>query len=490
MRKILFPLLGICILLSGCAHYTAKEGLSKVQLESESTKETKLSVINYVPPVDKDALLAGKEQQIKTITTEKEVLTTENESLKTQLSDMTKQNGENEKKISNLSSTIANITAENRSLKNENPTLKSTVDTQKEELQGNVTTIDQLSLTVETLSAENLALKEENPKLKEQVEAQAKQIATDTIQIKKLTDNVESLQAQLNTFQQAKQQKEEHEAAVQRELASLPPLEEMAYPKTYQHGDAITTKPMEKISVLLIPLGSVIYDEKTIDEIAGSVDDLHAKITIATGCKENVYQFVRYLNKSAVITEEGAIITDYALQGSATASGMTVKIDDTRTLRLTAIDLPQSDVFDAFIGNGEWKAIVDKDKKARLESVDAALVGDAISEAALFGASLYEPASTDWNSFSPVEYRQIDYAWPLADAIIDKGYFDTYRQTHFSEATDAGNTIIEKSLKERTDYLFAKHILPLSSSVVNLGPESIEQDGYARYGVVAEYLIP
>jgi hypothetical protein len=118
------------------------------------------------------------------------------------------------------------------------------------------------------------------------------------------------------------------------------------------------------------------------------------------------------------------------------------------------------------------------------------LENDVPSEAAILGASLYEPASSDWNTMSPVEYRRMDYAWPLADTILNAGYMDTYRQTHFSEATDAGNTVIEKTLKERIDYLFAKHILPLSSSIITLGPESVVTDGYARMGVLASYLVP
>jgi hypothetical protein len=95
-----------------------------------------------------------------------------------------------------------------------------------------------------------------------------------------------------------------------------------------------------------------------------------------------------------------------------------------------------------------------------------------------------------WSTLSPVDYRRLDYSWPLADAVLNGGYLDTYRQTHFSEATDAGDTLIEQTLKERTDYLFAKRVLPLSSSVITLGPASVEKDGYARMGVLASYLIP
>ena len=56
--------------------------------------------------------------------------------------------------------------------------------------------------------------------------------------------------------------------------------------------------------------------------------------------------------------------------------------------------------------------------------------------------------------------------------------------------SDAGNTLQVGGVFERTDFLFNRNVIPLESNVVNMGPASIEEDGYARFGLVASYLVP
>ncbi|MFA6734670.1 MAG: hypothetical protein WCS71_06220, partial [Sphaerochaetaceae bacterium] len=221
-----------------------------------------------------------------------------------------------------------------------------------------------------------------------------------------------------------------------------------------------------------------------------SVADINAQILLVTGSKENVYLLAKTINRSAVFTEMGAVISDYELSGDPDAWGVRLKIDSQRTVRLAVAEMPEYTVFKTFLAGGDWKASVNADKEKRLSTIKDLLSKDSPSEASVVGASLYEPATSDWSTLSPVDYRRLDYSWPLADAVLNGGYLDTYRQTHFSEATDAGDTLIEQTLKERTDYLFAKRVLPLSSSVITLGPASVEKDGYARMGVLASYLIP
>lgn len=423
MRKTtLLTLLLFLILLSGCAHYTADDGLKKVSLEPTSVTKTKLSSING--------------EKVMTELEMKDALTT--------------------------------LTAENKKL-----SVQAKDATEAKQ-------------TVARLSDENATLKEQNVTLREQAQNVEEYKKT----IGDLQANLESTRSSLLGYTNKEAAEKAKEESEKRELITLPALEELVYPKTFRSGKTIVSKAMEKIDVVLLPLGSTPYSEKQIADIAGSVSDLNAQIIIATGSESNTYQMVRQLGKSAVLAEDGAIITDYAFSSPASSSGVDLSLDGSRTLRISLVDMPQSDVFETFLANGDWKTLIEKDKKARLGEVNAVLDGDSASGSAIFGASLYEPSTKDWGSFSPVSYRQTDVVWPLADAIISKGYLDTYRQTHFSDATDAGNTIVIHTLKERTDYLFAKHALPLSSTVINLGEESIESEGYSRQGLIASYLIP
>jgi hypothetical protein len=78
-----------------------------------------------------------------------------------------------------------------------------------------------------------------------------------------------------------------------------------------------------------------------------------------------------------------------------------------------------------------------------------------------------------------------------SDLLEDEQFYDAYRATHFSSATDAGNTFLKGNLKERIDYLFSRKLLPLSSSMLTIGGESVaDANGIARYGLVASFLVP
>ncbi|MFA6891892.1 MAG: hypothetical protein WCQ66_07335 [Sphaerochaetaceae bacterium] len=343
---------------------------------------------------------------------------------------------------------------------------------------------------ITSLQTENAKLTDENKKLTVATDSQATRLAFDEKRIAAMTTDMVTLQAQLSTYTAKETKAKEAVQAIAKAQASLPAFETITYPNVYRNGDIITSSPMDRLDVLLLPLGEIDYSERQIAEIAGSIEDLKTQVTIVTGSKKNVYQLAKTINHSAVITEMGAVISDYALDGNPDQWGVKLKLDDTRTIRVVPAEMPEYTVFETFLSGGDWKGTVASIKGKRLDTTHKMLENDVPSEAAILGASLYEPASSDWNTMSPVEYRRMDYAWPLADTILNAGYMDTYRQTHFSEATDAGDTVIEKTLKERIDYLFAKHILPLSSSIITLGPESVVTDGYARMGVLASYLVP
>ncbi|MFA6845766.1 MAG: hypothetical protein WCR02_08575 [Sphaerochaetaceae bacterium] len=402
MKRI--PLLFcVCLLLSGCAHYTAKDGMKKINQEGEATTVTKYSIIQAI--------------QNGTYTTE-------------------------------------------------SPDEK-----------------------IKELSSENLTLKNDNGQLATQVKQQEQTIANQETAIAQLTTLSVSLQSKLAVFTEQQQQEQKQVELAKKELASLPPLEELSYPKTYRNGKPLTSGVLEKVNVLLLPLGEQEYSQEQIDELVYGISDLNTQIILATGSKENIYTLVRVMNKSAVLTEMGAVISDYEIASPAEGNFVTLKLDKERKLKALVAELPETDVVETFLANGDWKEKVKENQETRNQTMETLLSKSNETDTIILGASLYEPASSDWGTFSPISYRQIDFTWPLTDSILQKGYFDVYRQTHFSEASDAGNTVVMDSVKERVDYIFAKHVLPLSCTVVTLGPLSIEQEGYARYGVLASFLI-
>lgn len=439
MKKHIVLFLLCTLFLFSCAHYTGQEGLKRIQPEAPSTTVTNYTILTREPevPVDKD----------KVITT---------------------------------------LQTENTSLKNENTTLKAL----NTDLSATAKEVSTLRTTNASLTEENAALKTQNEQLTATNGDQASRIAFYESRIATMTNDLVTLQTRLSSYTSKETKEKEAQAQAEAERATLPPLASLSYPKVYRSGATLQSGLTDRINVLLIPLGQISYTENEISEIAGSVADINAQILLVTGSKENVYQLAKTINRSTVFTEMGAVISDYELSGDPDAWGVRLKIDSQRTVRLAVAEMPEYTVFKTFLAGGDWKASVNADKEKRLSTIKDLLSKDSPSEASVVGASLYEPATSDWSTLSPVDYRRLDYSWPLADAVLNGGYLDTYRQTHFSEATDAGDTLIEQTLKERTDYLFAKRVLPLSSSVITLGPASVEKDGYARMGVLASYLIP
>ncbi|MDD4648244.1 MAG: hypothetical protein PHP67_08485, partial [Sphaerochaeta sp.] len=113
------------------------------------------------------------------------------------------------------------------------------------------------------------------------------------------------------------------------------------------------------------------------------------------------------------------------------------------------------------------------------------------NEPTIIGASLFEPSYQDWSMFSPVPYRQIDSIWLLSYFLEESSFYDVYRATHFSADTDSGNTFVTENLKERIDYIYSRKVLPLQSSMLTIGGESIpDANNIARYGISATLLIP
>lgn len=409
-------------LLSGCAHYTASDGLAAITLPSASSIETRYKDLHPEAAVENpDQLLIASQ--------------------------------------------------------------KKTLESQQDKLSRQDALILQLQQQVSSLS-------DENSRLAETAADQKARLAMNESMIGNLSGKVVELQSKVNveTEKQEKEQKAAEEKA--KKLATLEPLEELSYPKAYRASDEVlTTEKKNPVSVAFLPLGEQAYSESQIGEIMTSVSDLKPQITFVTGNKENTYQAVLQSGQSAILTEQGAIISNYALEGDPVAESATLRLDENRTLTLAVADLPQLDLFAMIKDGGDWKDVVKQRTEERSKTLKGIL--DATDGThCLIAASLYEPATSDWQRLTVYSWRDASFSWPLVESALNQGWNDTYRQTHYSVESDAGNTLSVHGINERTDYLLNKRVIPLSCNVVNIGPASLEENGYARYGLVASYLIP
>lgn len=353
--------------------------------------------------------------------------------------------------------------------------------------------VQALKATIQSLNEEASILKaqlgektstlEEKLRLEGEREAEAKRIAE---------QKQREAEEQEAKIQQSAEEERLKQAALDEQYRQIPPLSSLTYPRTYTTGKPTTLfSDQDRLHVMLLVLDDIAWSDKTMaQEVKQSISDLSYPVIFLTGHMQNVIDVVRAMGEQAVLVEGGAIITTMPLINTA-SHGASVQFSEKKTLRLGLANLPEYEVLSAFAGGGDWQSVQKRNTSKRLDALKAIVGQGTITEPTIIGSSLFEPSHQDWNTFSPVTYRQIDYLWPLSSFLEDAQFYDVYRATHFSSATDAGNTFIKGELKERIDYLFSRKLLPLSSSMLTIGGESVaDASGIQRYGLVASFLVP
>lgn len=358
----------------------------------------------------------------------------------------------------------------------------------------------QHALEVQTLQATIQSLGEEMAILKIQLEEKASTLEEKLrleqereAEAKRLAEQKQQELAQREAEQQRLEEEERiREAALQAQYRQIPPLASLTFPRVYATDTPTTLlTDQSQLHVMLLPLDDTPWSEKGMAlEVKNSIKDLSYPVIFLTGHMQNVIDVVREIGVHAVLVDGGAIITTLPIVSSS-KHGASVQFSEKKTLRLALSYLPEYEVLSTFASGGDWKAIQKEITGSRQEKLKAIIGEGSITEPTLIASSLFEPSHQDWNTFSPITYRQVDYLWPLTTLLEDEQFYDAYRATHFSSATDAGNTFLKGNLKERIDYLFSRKLLPLSSSMLTIGGESVaDANGIARYGLVASFLVP
>ncbi len=281
-------------------------------------------------------------------------------------------------------------------------------------------------------------------------------------------------------------------AALEAEYQQIPSLSRLTLPRQYTTDEAtILATDNDQLNVLMLPLDDVRWSESTMASLVKtSISDIQAPVILVTGHMQNVIDLVRQMRRNAVLVEGGVIITSFPII-STSKHGASVQFSNTKTLRLSIANLPEYEVLSAFASGSDWRTVQQQITSERTKVLKAILSEGTVTEPTIIGASLFEPSYQDWNTFSPVHYRQIDYIWPLSNFLEESSFYDVYRATHFSADTDAGNTFVAENMKERIDYLYSRKVLPLQSSMLTIGGESIsDAQGIARYGISATFLVP
>ena len=287
-------------------------------------------------------------------------------------------------------------------------------------------------------------------------------------------------------------QEEAKRLAQEKEWGQIPALEQITYPRLYKTDKPTSlAKEGEKLQVILLPLDDIPWkNSKVVTEVHQSIQDLTVPIIIVTGHMENVLALVKEMRWNAAIFSTGAILTNFPIQ-HLHEYGVEIQYMEKKNLRLIVANLPEYQVVKEFTMGENWQVTQKNLTENRLTHLKEMLGDGSLTVATIVGASLFEPSYRDWNTFSPIAYRQLDYLWPLSTFLENEGFYDIYRLTHFSEATNAGNTLITPTWSERVDFIYSRKILPLESAMLTIGGESApDESGFSRFGILGTFLVP
>lgn len=467
----------------------SEEALAEEQNNTQSLKESL---------EERNLLLDNKDL---TLSQEAEEYQTTIATLQSEIEALHKEIEENEQDYEMLSyqaGELENILSEQQSINNELQTilheaeLKHAAETeslkaaQEQRLQELQNTIDSLKTDNELLTAQ---LEEKTQSLEERLRLEQQRID----EAKRIEEErLEKQREKAEELRKAEEAEMARLAALEAEYQQIPPLEQLTLPRMYTTDEATSlSADNDPLNVLMLPLDDIRWSDPAMKNlVATSISDIKAPVIMVTGHMQNVIDLVRQLRRNAVLVEGGAIITSYRVI-STTNHGIRVQFSNTKTIRLSIANLPEYKVFDAFTSGNDWKTLQKQVTSERTKMLERILAEGTVTEPTIIGASLFEPSYQDWNTFSPVLYRQIDYIWPLSNFLEESSFYDVYRATHFSADTDAGNTLVTENLKERIDYVYSRKVLPLQSSMLTIGGESIpDAQNIARYGISATFLIP
>jgi hypothetical protein len=258
-------------------------------------------------------------------------------------------------------------------------------------------------------------------------------------------------------------------------LITLPHVYRPANSRTVLNADFTVFKS------LLLPLGNEERSPENLSTIYSSIQDINAEFVFLTGSLENRIAFSKLASYDAVTTESGTILFRPELKETTEKSASFI-LSEGKELALASLSMPLS----GFTSDIEtWHEAAMLSSQNRIDEIST--LSEELNQPAIFALSGEEPSTLDWTRLTSFSYRK-EMEWPLSDAILDKGFSDTYRATHYSEETDAGITYENGGISERLDFFYTKGLIEVSSSTLAIG--GLSDTEAPVFALMATYIMP
>ncbi|MDD3365690.1 MAG: hypothetical protein PHS67_00310 [Sphaerochaetaceae bacterium] len=273
------------------------------------------------------------------------------------------------------------------------------------------------------------------------------------------------------------------------ELQKEPKIEVASAPVPTQAILPPKQAPLSTFSAALIPLPQNA-PSALLDCIVTEVHSADVDIFGFTGEEDIVSYLEDQLEIPTFRIDERRLLATKLEASPHTDHLFLVQIDLAHTIKVGILDLFPSNPFQSFFEAPapQWQTI--------LSNVDQELPIPTDESPILLLASLGQPTSEDWFETATNHPYRIFLRWPYSDLFKERGFFDSWRLTHYNAEAAPGTTWEfttgeGDTYAERIDYIYTQGLLPLASETITIGPWDNENLPYEeRSAVMGTFVVP
>lgn len=271
---------------------------------------------------------------------------------------------------------------------------------------------------------------------------------------------------------------------------------EPAQPEAPVVTERVEDHPIISFSAALVPLPSKSTTDM-LDTIIAVAEQSETDIIGFTGESEALVYVGRHIGIPTYWTTDGQLLaTDFPVD-MLDAPIARIYVDDERTIRLSIVDLHQSNTFQSLYSEpspAQWSTLVEEANSERIPKI-AHLLEHIDNGPILVLASLGEPSGSDWLETAEDHPYRIRLRWPLVESLEENRYLDSWRLTHHNPTTSPGSTweltTRDETLAERVDYLFQKGLLPIETNTIPINLGDTKKFPYEqRSAVTGTFVVP
>lgn len=237
-----------------------------------------------------------------------------------------------------------------------------------------------------------------------------------------------------------------------------------------------------ELRLMLIPMGEEALGEDNIKSIISSISDTYPDFIALTGSMENQVAFAKLYNKDSVTFEDGTIIFNSTAIELDKDSAI-FSISEKKTVSVSICDM-EPELPETKEKAYDLLSLLPEAEDALIDQVMAAC--DCNEEKRILFLSSMTPATSDWDAFTPYEYR--DYMeFGISDSLESDGWVDAFDATRFSVETDSGITRMNGEIFERMDFIYIKSMIPVDSLTI---PAAGLTDTVGAFITIADVIVP